>query len=206
MLTRTHSLALLLLVVALPRAAAQELVVVVESPAFILNTRLSSGSALSGLVVMAESAAFTLNTRLSPASEFAGLVLAAASPTFTLDTRLAAGNPTLAALVVSTESGAFILNTRQAARLEALIVEAVSPAFSLNTMWIGIRRTARASGTPVELYWPTNAPGFYPQSAPPPLRPSMMWQNMTNAVGESGGFYRALLSPEGTERYFRLKL
>ena len=179
---------------------------VVESPGFNLDTRLSSGATPSSLVVAAASAAFTLDTRLATGSAVAGLVVIAESPAFTLDTRLAGSNPTLVTLVVTAESGAFTLDTRQAARLDALIVEAVSPAFSLNTMWIGIRRTARPAGSPVELYWPTNAPGFYPQWAPPPLTESLPWQDVTNSVSESGGFYRAVLSPAGTERYFRLKL
>ena len=157
-------------------------------------------------MVTAESATFILDTRLTTGSVFAGLVVSAESPAFTLDTRLAGGNPILATLVVTVESGTFTLNTRLAARLDALIVEAVSPAFSLNTMWLALRRTARAAGTPVELYWPTNAPGFYPQWAPPPLTESMPWQDVTNTVSESGGFYRTHLNPEGTARYFRLKL
>jgi hypothetical protein len=108
--------------------------------------------------------------------------------------------------VVTAESAAFVLNSRLVGPLEALIVQAVSPAFELNTMWIRIQRTARAFGSPVELYWPTNAPGFYPQSALPPLRPSMQWQDMNGTITESGGFYRTPLSHEGTDRYFRLKL
>ena len=230
MITRAQILALLLLGMVLQSATAQQLVVVVESPAFRLDTRLSSGSDTTGLVVTAASPAFTLDTRLSVGAAIGGLVVTAESPAFTLDTRLASGptpstlvvtvespaftldtrlscgNPILAALVVSAESAAFVLDTRLAARLDYLIVEAVSPAFELNTMWVRLRLAARAAGSPVELYWPTNAPGFYPQSAPPPLRPSMPWQNMTNTVGEAGGFYRTLLDPAGAGRYFRLKL
>ena len=231
MMTRAQSFALLLLGTVLPSAIAQELVVVVESPpfmvdtrssssgsdtsglvvtaaspAFTLDTRLSVGAAIGGLVVTAESPAFTLDTRLASGPTPSTLVVTAESPAFTLDTRLSCGNPILAALVVSAESAAFVLDTRLAARLDYLIVEAVSPAFELNTMWVRLRLAARAAGSPVELYWPTNAPGFYPQSAPPPLRPSMPWQNMTNTVGEAGGFYRTLLDPAGAGRYFRLKL
>jgi hypothetical protein len=156
--------------------------------------------------VAAESLTFTLDTRLSTGSIVSGLVVAAESPTFTLDTSLAGSNPILGTLVVAAESASFVLDTRLVGPLEALIVQAVSPAFELNTMWIGIRRTARASGSPVELYWPTNAPGFYPQFALPPLRPSMQWENVNGTISESGGFYRTPLSPEGTELYFRLKL
>lgn len=232
MLTRAQSLALLLLAAALPSAPAQELVVVVESPvfpldtrlvvgsglpelvvtvespAFTLDTRLATGSTLPGLVVTAESAAFTLDTRLSTGSVLAGLVVTAESPAFTLDTRLAGSNPTLGTLVVTAESGAFTLDTRLAGRLEDLIVEEVSPAFSLNTMWIGIRRIARTRDSPLELFWTTNAAEFpfHPQWAPPPLTESLPWQDVTNPVSESGGFFRAVLSPEGSERYFRLKL
>ena len=230
MITRAQILALLLLGTVLPSAIAQELVVVVESPtfkldtrssgggattglvvtaaspAFTLDTRLSAGPAIGGLVVASESPAFILDTRLAGGSAVSALVVTAESPAFTLDTRLAGGSPILAALVVSAESAAFVLDTRLAARLDYLIAQAVSPAFELNTMWVRLRLAARTAGSPVELYWPTNAPGFYPQSAPAPLRASMPWQNLTNTVGESGGFYRTLLDPEGTGRYFRLKL
>jgi hypothetical protein len=206
MITRAQSLALLL-VAAIPRfVAAQELVVVIESPAFLLDTHLSSGARTPALVVSTESPVFTLDTRLSTGSTLSNLVQTAESPAFTLDTRLGGSDPTVATLVVSAESAAFVLDTRLVGPLQALIVQAISPSFELNTMWIGIRRTARASGSPVELFWPTNAPGFCPQWALPPLRPSMLWQDVTNNISESGGFYRTPLNPEGTEIYFRLKL
>lgn len=157
MITRAQSLAILLLAAVLRPGMAQELVVVVESPSF------------------------------------------------TVDTRLAGGSPVLAGLVVTATSGAFTLDTRLAARPEYLIVETVSPAFELNTMWVRIRQTGRAP-SPLELYWTTNAPGFGPQWARPPLGRPLLWQDLTNTITESDGFYRALLNPEEAERYFRLKL
>jgi hypothetical protein len=230
MKTRTKALAFLALVAALRSATAQELVVIVESPAFTLDTRLASGSdtavlvvtaasppftldtrlsvesALSALVVTAESLAFTLDTRLSSGSTHSAFVVTAESPGFTLDTRLAGGNSTLAALVVTAESAAFALDTRLAGRIDALIVQAVSPAFTLNTMWVGIRTTAPVAGSLIELYWPTNAPGFRLQLADPPLGPSALWLDVPNSVSESGGLYRVLLNPAGSDHYFRLKL
>ena len=160
-------------------------------------------SAIAQLVMTAESPGFSLDTRLSVANDTSVVVVTAVSPAFTLDTRLAAGNPTPSPLLVKAESGVFTLGTLLAVPFEALIVPTVSPAFELNTMWIGIRNTA---GMQLELSWSTNAPGFHPQWAAPPLRPSMQWQDMTNSVSESGGLYRVQINPEGTDRYFRLKL
>src|SRR5436190_7234227 len=133
------------------------------------------------------------------------LVVAVESAAFALDTRLSVGNDA-SVLVVSATSSAFTLNTSLAGPLEALIVQSASLPFDLNTMWIGIRNAARMSGSPLELFWSTNAPGFHPQWALPPLRTTVLWQDMTNSVTESGGFYRILLNPGTTERYFRLKL
>ena len=182
------------------------LVVPAVSPAFTLDTRLILGSTHSGLVVSAESPAFTLDTRLSSASPVLALIVTAESPAFTLDTRLAGGNSALAALVVPAQSSAFALDTRLAGPLAALIVQAISPPFELNTMWVGIRRTTRGAPSPVELYWPTNAPGFHLQFAVPLLEPSTRWMEVTNTVSESGGLYRVILNPGGAESYFRLKL
>jgi hypothetical protein len=181
MITRAQCLPLLLLSASLQCNAAQELVVLVESPLFILDAHLSNGPSPAALVVASESSGFTLDTRLSTGSIRSGLV-------------------------VTAESAAFVLDIRLVGPLKALIVQAQSPACELNTMWIGIRRTARGFGTPVELYWTTNAPGFYPQSAEPPLRSSMHWVDLTNTISETSGFYRIPLSPDATERYFRLKL
>jgi hypothetical protein len=175
------TLSLLLLGAGLGSSVAQELAVAVESPAFALDTRLPGSGGATAQVVEAT------------------------SPAFTLDTRPSAGS-TLSDTVMTVESPAFALDTRLAGRLDALIVRSVSPTFEVNTMWLGIRRTGRTAGSPVELYWPTNAPGFYPQSALPPLQPLMLWRNMTNAVNESGGLYRSQFSPDEPERYFRLKL
>lgn len=173
--------ALLVLGAVLRSAAAQELVVIVESPAFALDTRLASGSGTAALVV----------TTVSPA--------------FTVDTRLSSGSP-LSGLVVTAQSAAFALDTRLAGTEDDLIVHAVSPPFTLNTMWVGIRRTARVTGNAVELYWPTNAPGFHLQFAAPLPGPSTLWMDVTNAVSESGGLFRIILNPASDEHYFRLKL
>jgi hypothetical protein len=208
MMLRTPSLALLLLAAALRSATAQQLVVVVESPVFALDTRLSAGSGSSALVVTATSDAFTLDTRLSTGSTSSSLVVTAESPAFTLDTRLTGGNPILAALVVTAESGTFALDTRLAGRREDLIVQAVSPAFALNTMWVRLRKLTRAPLGPLELYWTTNAAEFpfRPQVTDPPLGPASIWQDVTDPVTESGGLYRVPVTPSGTNRYFRLKL
>jgi len=136
-----------------------------------------------------------------PTASAQELVVSVESPAFRLDTRLAAG-PALSPLVTTVESGTFVLDTRQAG-FGNLIVPAVSPPFQLNTMWIGIRNTASMQ---FELYWSTNAPGFHPQWAAPPIRPSIQWQDMTNSVSESDGLFRVQVNPEGTSRYFRLKL
>lgn len=202
--TRARYIAILLL--AAVSSEAQELVVVVESPGFTLDTRLSARSALSALAVTAESPSFTLDTGISSGPALPTLLVTAESPTFTLDTRLTEGNPSLAALVVTAESAAFVLDTRLAGRPEYLIVQAVSPAFELNTMWLGIRKTARALGSPVDLYWPTNAPGFRLQSASPSLGPSAQWMDVATPPSESGGLNHVPLDPADSHRYFRLKL
>jgi hypothetical protein len=176
-----------------------------ESPAFTLDSRLATGNSLA-LIMTAESSVFTLNTRLSTGATASSLVVTAESAGFALDTRLGDSNPTLAALVVAAQSAAFALDTRLAGPPGDLIVQAVSSAFSLNTMWVGIRKIAAMTGSPVELFWPTNAPGFHPQLALPTFGPSAQWLDVTNTVSESAGFYRTVVSPEGTERYFRLKL
>lgn len=178
MLNQERFLSLLLLAAVLPTASAQELVVSVESPAFRLDSQLATGPGLSPLVTTVESSIFVLDTRLSVGND-------------------------ASVLVVSATSSAFTLNTGLIGPLEALIVPAVSPPFQLNTMWIGIRNTASMQ---LELYWSTNAPGFHPQWAAPPIRPSIQWQDMTNSVSESGGLFRVQLNPEGNARYFRLKL
>ncbi|HXJ61650.1 MAG TPA: hypothetical protein VNU68_33835 [Verrucomicrobiae bacterium] len=181
MIPRTQSFTVLLFGATLRFAVAQQLVVVAESPQFTVDTRLPSGASATALPVTTE------------------------SPAFMLDSRLAGSSPTLAALVRA-ESAAFALDTRLAGALDDLIVHTVSPVFTLNTIWVGIRKTSRLTSSPVELYWPTNAPGFRLQLADPLLGPPTFWMNMTNTVNESGGFYRTLLPPEGIEGYFRLKL
>jgi hypothetical protein len=157
------------------------------------------------LVVIVESPAFALDTRLASGSGTAALVVTTVSPAFTVDTRLSTGSP-LSGLVVTAQSAAFALDTRLAGTEDDLIVHAVSPPFTLNTMWVGIRRTARTAGSAVELYWPTNAPGFHLQFADPLLGPSTLWMDVTNAASESGGLYRVFVNPAGGESYFRLKL
>jgi hypothetical protein len=164
---RARFLACLLLADALRFAAAAELVVVIESPpfpletrlaappvlaalvvssespAFVLDTRVSGGhSTLATLVVMAESSAFTLDTRLAAPPALAALVVSAESPAFVLDTRLSGGNSTLATLVVMAESGAFTLDTRLATGspiLATLVVTVESGAFTLDTRLSGRR-------------------------------------------------------------------
>jgi hypothetical protein len=193
------------LVLAASLASGMGQVVVADSPTFTLDTRLYSNVTSSGFVATAESPAFTLDSRLATGNSLA-LIMTAESSVFTLNTRLGDSNPTLAALVVAAQSAAFALDTRLAGPPGDLIVQAVSSAFSLNTMWVGIRKIAAMTGSPVELFWPTNAPGFHPQLALPTFGPSAQWLDVTNTVSESAGFYRTVVSPEGTERYFRLKL
>jgi hypothetical protein len=230
MLTRAQSLALLLLLAAaVPITRAQELVVTVESSFFPLDTRLSIGSGPSPLVVAVESPAFTLDTRLvagndpsvfvttatSPAftldtrlsirADSSALVVTAESAAFTVDTRLAGSNPLVATLVVAAESGAFTLDTRLAERRGDLIITAISPAFELNTMWVRLRKLARAFNSPMELYWTTNAPEFHPQVTDPPLGPASIWRDITDPVTESGGLNRIPVAPDRAQRHFRLK-
>src|SRR5262245_16775814 len=101
MRSRAQSLALLLLGAGARFTGAQELMVVVESPSFTLNTRLAGNANTTALVVSAESSAFTLDARLSTGFASPALVETEESPAFTLDTRLADDNPSLAVLVVT---------------------------------------------------------------------------------------------------------
>lgn len=116
---------------------ADEILVTNQTPAFTVDTRLTSDAAATSLlIVQSQSSAFVLDTRLAMEGVTAGLTTATASAAFALDTRLPADSEGSANLVVRVESPAFWLDTQLPSEnplFATLIKAAESDIFPLDT-------------------------------------------------------------------------
>jgi hypothetical protein len=91
---------------------------------------------------------------------------------------------------------AIAIDNLGAAKISAPVILTIVPAVTL---------AARSLATNVvELSWPLSAPGYHVESTPRLLEP-IVWLPVNSAVIQTNGQFRVLVTPDETERYFRLR-